>query len=686
MITKKTLLAISVGALLGVTGCSDDDTYVDTTAELRILKTTDLHSYLKDWNYYTDAEDQTVGFVRTATLIKEQRAVKGETNTLLVDNGDLLQGNPMADQFQQADPTAEGLNPAYAALNLLGYDAATFGNHEFNFGLDFLKGSLDGSNFPYVNANILCASETQCWNNAKPGENFFTPYIIKTQTITDVNGEKFDIKVGYIGFVPPQIMSWDKNNLEGIVTVDDIVESAKKFVPEMKAAGAEVIIALAHTGIGDAEPEPNSENMGFALSKVDGIDAMMLGHSHSIYPDAKYDGQEGFDTANGLINGVPTVMAGSWGSLLGIVDLQLERKDGVWSVISGKGSTMPIYDSVNKLPLVDADPEVAAAIEANHLDTNTFMSAPIGKSTADMYSFLSLVQDDPTVQIVADAQIHYVKKNIPSEYADLPILSASAPFKSGGRHSAPADANNFVMVAQGDLAYRSVADLYLYPNTVVAVKLNGAELKEWLECSAGQFNKIDPTISTPQYLINWESYRTYNFDVIDGVNYKIDVTKPAKLTADCKAIAGNENVSRIVDLSFTDDDGVTHTGTDLDKMEFVVASNNYRANGGLFAGTGPDHVIFEAPDSNQKALELYIKEESGFDPATGTSSAAVDPTPDNNWDFKTIAGAVPLDIRFETQNSATADEFISSQQRRVLTKLPDVDSLGFAVYKIDLQN
>ncbi len=164
-----------------------------------------------------------------------------------------------------------------------------------------------------------------------------------------------------------------------------------------------------------------------------------------------------------------------------------------------------------------------------------------------MYSYLALVQDDPTVQVVNNAQKAYVEHYIQGDpdLAKLPVLSAAAPFKVGGRKNDPA---SYVEVEKGQLTFRNAADLYLYPNTLIVVKASGKEVKEWLECSAGQFNQIDPNSTKPQSLINWDGFRTYNFDVIDGVNYQIDVTQPARYDGECQMI--NANAERIKNLTF----------------------------------------------------------------------------------------------------------------------------------------
>ncbi|WP_345868496.1 bifunctional 2',3'-cyclic-nucleotide 2'-phosphodiesterase/3'-nucleotidase [Shewanella algae] len=677
----KTLVTLAVAAAMGLSACGSDNKDEPTVSvDLRVLETTDLHTNIMDYNYYSGKEDPTIGLARTASLIHAAR--KEVTNTVLVDNGDLLQGSPMGDYMAKVGIADGEVHPAYKAMNLLDYAVGNIGNHEFNYGLDFLEKSLAGAQFPYVNANVYCDAD-DCWKGLKKGDNLFTPYLIKETEVKDTDGNSHKLKIGYIGFVPPQIMLWDKQNLTGKVRAESIVESAKKFVPQMKAEGADIIIAIPHSGIGSTENpgDPAAENATYALTYVDGIDAIMFGHSHSIFPDARYADLPNTDVEKGLLNGVPAVMPGRWGDNMGLVDFKLQRKDGKWTVLSARTEARPIYDGANKTPLVESDKDIHDAVELEHQGTITFVEQPIGVAAADMFSFLTLVQDDPTVQIVSDAQIANVKAKLPEALKSLPVLSAAAPFKAGGRHSTTSDADQYVMVDKGPLTFKNAADLYLYPNTMVAVKVNGTELKDWLECSANQFNQIDPASTEPQELVNY-NHPTYNFDVIDGVTYKIDVTQPSKYDRDCALV--NADASRIVDLAFTDSEGTVYTGENLAAKEFIVASNNYRAFGGKFAGTGSEHVVLELPDTNREALASYITEQSKYNPETDKYDAMVNPTADYNWDFKSIDTAVALDIRFATQDSDKAANFIQANQQRTMTKL-STDELGFAVYRIDLK-
>ncbi|WP_178022215.1 bifunctional 2',3'-cyclic-nucleotide 2'-phosphodiesterase/3'-nucleotidase [uncultured Paenibacillus sp.] len=591
------------------------------TVELRILETTDLHVNIVNYDYFADKPTDEYGLAKTATLIKQARAEA--KNSLLIDNGDLIQGNPLGDYVATVDKLQEGeTHPVYKAMNLLGYDAGNFGNHEFNYGLDFLKTAVKGSDFPYVNANIYLDDKDQDPSNDK---NAFTPYLLLDKEVTDSTGAKHKLKVGIIGFVPPQIMSWDKAHLEGKLITKDIVETAKKFVPQMKKEGADLIIAVPHSGFEDIPQTPLMENSVLYLSKVEGIDAILFGHAHKVFPDASFEGKTGVDLAKGTINGVPAVEPGYWGNNLGIIDLTLEKSGDAWTVKNSKVAVKPIYDTANKKPLVDADPTIWDAIQEDHEHTLEYVRGPVGKTSAPINSWFALIQDDPSIQIVTNAQKWYVEKHLQgTEYEGVPVLSAGAPFKAGGRQGA----NYYTNIPSGDIAIKNVADLYLYSNTVNAVLVNGAELKEWLEWSAGQFNQIDPSKTEEQELVNYD-FPTYNFDVIDGVTYQIDVTKPAKY--DAKGGVLNEKSSRIVNLSYN--------GKPVDPAQkFVVASNNYRASSSKFANPDGKRIILASPDENRQVIIDYIRE-----------NGTINPTADGNWSLAPFGKA---NVTFATSPAA----------------------------------
>src|SRR5690606_32517800 len=305
-------------------------------------------------------------------------------------------------------------------------------------------------------------------------------------------------------------------------------------------------------------------------------------------------------------------------------------------------------------PLVESVAAVEDAVRADHEATLAYVRAPVGKTDAHLHSYFALVADDPSVQIVSQAQVWYITDMLKdTEYAELPVLSAAAPFKAGGRGGP----DYYTDVPPGDVAIRNVADLYLYPNTVQAVVITGAQVKEWLEMSAGIFNQIEPG-GADQPLIN-PDFPSYNFDVIDGVTYRIDLSQPAKYTS--KGELQNAGASRIVDLQFE--------GAPIDPAaRFVVASNNYRAGGGgSFPEIGPDKVVFEAPDTNRDVIVRYIVEQ-------GT----INPKADANWNFVPLEGTT---VVFETGPRAEA---FMAEVEGVAIEAAGEGADGFAKYRITL--
>ncbi|ELO0982565.1 bifunctional 2',3'-cyclic-nucleotide 2'-phosphodiesterase/3'-nucleotidase [Enterobacter asburiae] len=625
------------------------------TVDLRILETTDLHSNMMDFDYYKDTPTEKFGLVRTASLID---AARGEVkNSVLVDNGDLIQGSPLGDYMATRGLKKGEIHPVYKAMNTLDYTVGNLGNHEFNYGLTYLHDALAGAKFPYVNANII---------DVKTQKPLFTPYLIKETNVVDQDGKKQTLKIGYIGFVPPQIMTWDKANLDGKVTVNDITETARKYVPEMREKGADLVVVVAHSGLSADPYQAMAENSVYYLSEVPGVDAILFGHAHAVFPGKDFASIKGADIEKGTLNGVPSVMPGMWGDHLGVVDLVLNNDGGSWKVTQSKAEARPIYDAAAKKSLAAEDKKLVDVLKHDHDATREFVSKPIGKSADNMYSFLALVQDDPTVQVVNMAQKAYAEHFVQGDpdLAKLPVLSAAAPFKVGGRKNDPA---SYVEVEKGQLTFRNAADLYLYPNTLVVVKATGQEVKEWLECSAGQFNQIDPHSSKPQSLINWDGFRTYNFDVIDGVNYQIDVTQPAKYDGECQAI--NPQAERIKSLTFN--------GKAIDpNATFLVVTNNYRAYGGKFAGTGDSHIAFASPDENRSVLAAWISAES-------KKAGEIHPAVDNNWRLAPIHSDTKLDIRIETSPSDKAAAFIKDKAQYPMKKVA-TDDIGFAIYQVDL--
>ncbi|WP_301109142.1 bifunctional 2',3'-cyclic-nucleotide 2'-phosphodiesterase/3'-nucleotidase [Sporosarcina sp.] len=610
----------------------------DDTVDLRIMGTSDIHTNFVNYDYYQDAPMQEYGLAKTALLIEEAR--KENPNNVLLDNGDLIQGTPLGAYKVNVDPLKDGeMHPAFAAFNILKYDAMSLGNHEFNYGLEYLQRVIDGAEMPVINATVL---------DAETKENKFEPYVMLDRKVKDAQGQSHDLKIGVIGVVTPGIMGWDKSHLGGKVIAEDPVVSVNKFLPKVKKEGADIVVVISHSGIGDETYTPGEENVTYQLSEIDGVDAILTGHDHGLFPGKDYAQLKNVDLEQGKINGTPVVMPGKFGSHLGIIDLQLEKAGDDWKVAGGKGFLREIDKESDKV-----DQRVIDAVKEAHEGTIEYVRSPVGETKSHITSYFAQVQDDPSVEVLTQAQTWYVKNELKgTEFEKLPLLSVGAPFKAGGRNGS----NYYTDIPKGEIAIKNVADLYVHDNTIVALVMTGADVKEWLEMSAGQFNQIDPASSKEQVLVN-DDYRSYNFDVIDGVTYEVDVTKPAKYDPSGKTL--NEEASRIVNFKYE--------GNPVDPdQKFVLVTNNYRSNGN-FPGVRNASETIEYAYENREAIMDYLIEQK-----------TIDPTADNNWTF------VPID---GTPNTV----FISAEKaKNFITEGSGIKYIaptqdGFAKYSIKLK-
>ncbi|USX15947.1 bifunctional 2',3'-cyclic-nucleotide 2'-phosphodiesterase/3'-nucleotidase [Oxalobacteraceae bacterium OTU3CAMAD1] len=696
MRTNSVMVAALVAA--GVVGCGGESNPVPaipegTTVTLALMETTDIHANVMSYNYYSLAEDTSLGLERTATLVAAARA---ETpNNVLLDDGDTIQGTLLGDlqAVTKPIPCSETM-AVHKAMNAMKYDGGGFGNHEFNYGLPLLSqitntdfgipgvtkpsGTCGAPAFPLTLTNVTGVAS---------GKPIVQPYVVlpRTFSATAPDGSKFDVKmnIGLLSFVPPQILEWDQKNLAGKVAVTGVQEAAKQYVPELRAKGADLVVALSHGGLDPSPYSPKMENGSYHLTTT-GIDALMIGHSHLIFPKGKEPGAAALDASfaafpasakidavNGFVNGVPTVMAQSWGRRLGIIKMTLAYTGGKWVVQPAKTTVESRgFKYADGTTIVKADPAIAPLVAAEHAATIAYAKQPLGVATDfEMSAYFALAGDVSAIQLVNQAQLDYVKKFIATStdatlasYKNIPVISCSAPFKAG--RNGPSD---FTDVAPGasaaapvGLQVRNPGDLYLYSNNnLQAVKIKGSDLKAWLETAAKQFGQIDPAKTAEQDLV--PSYGTiYNYDVFyaenNALTYQIDVTKPAG--------------ARIVNL--------TYLGKPVaDGDDFIVATNDYRAGGGgAVPGIDGSKTIIKSPDANQTVVSNYL---AALGASTGKVTLAGNGSA-RSWSFVKTATAGPVILRSAPGHLALA----KSSGITAVTAEGALDASGFAKYTIDL--
>ncbi|WP_373988425.1 bifunctional 2',3'-cyclic-nucleotide 2'-phosphodiesterase/3'-nucleotidase [Duganella sp. BuS-21] len=701
---KLNLVMLAALGAAGLVACGGDSAPVattpavpaipeGTTVTLALLETTDIHANVMSYNYYSLAEDSSLGLERTASLVKAARTEN--PNNVLLDDGDTIQGTLLGDLQAVTKPIpCSDTMAVHKVMNAMQYDGGGFGNHEFNYGLPLLSqitntdfgipgvtkptGTCGAPAFPLVLTNVTGVAS---------GKPIVQPYTLLPRTFSALkpDGGKLDVKlnIGIMSFVPPQILEWDQKNLAGKVAITGVQEAAKQYVPEMRTKGADLVVALSHGGLDPSAYSPKMENGSYHLTST-GIDALLIGHSHLIFPKGKETGaaaldpsfaafpaSANIDAVNGFVNGVPTVMAQSWGRRLGIIKLTLAYTNGKWVVQPAKTTVESRgFKYTDGATNIAADASIAPLVATEHAATIAYAKQPLGVSTDfEMSSYFALAGDVSAIQLVNQAQLAYVKNFIATStdatlagYKNIPVISCSAPFKAGRN-----GASDFTDVAPGasaaapvGLQVRNPGDLYLYSNNnLQAVKIKGSDLKAWLETAAKQFGQIDPAKTAEQDLV--PSYGTiYNYDVFyaenNALTYQIDVTKPAG--------------SRIVNLSY-----LGKAVADAD--DFIVATNDYRAGGGgAVPGIDGSKTIIKSPDANQTVVSNYL---SAQGTATGKVTLAGNGSA-RSWSFVKVATAGPVILRSAPGHLALA----RSSGITAVTAEGGQDASGFAKYAIDL--
>lgn len=543
-----------------------------SAGELHVLATTDLHCNLLSHDYYANRPDPAIGLSRVATLISQARAEAAQSGAacILVDNGDGLQGAPLGDVL----PQASGPHPLVRAFQVLEYDAAGLGNHDFDSGLEALANALKDAPCPVLCSNLSAAD---------PGRALpFAASAVLERTVPCCP-DLPPVQIGVISVLPPQTLAWCRQALEGQLRADGIIEAAAERARQLKAEGCDLVLALAHTGLAAAGGD-SSENALEDLAALAEIDAVVGGHTHLTLPHPDHPFAK------------PVVMPGAHGSHLGVIRLELEYAAGGWQMAGGSACLQPVSQpgaTGTATPLAKEDPVLVQALAEDHTRTQERMQEPAGHSPVAMHSYFTFFAPDRGLTLAACAQAAAARVLLRGTAAeDLPLLSAAAPGKFGGR-SGP---QSYTDIAAGGLCARNIADLQVFPNELRAVAVTGAQLRDWLEMSAGLFNRIAPG-SSGQRLTD-PLRAGHNFDVIFGLSYRIDVSQPPRYSASGDLL--NPEARRITDLCWQ--------GRPVDPgQRFAVALNSYRVSGGgRFRMLEEAEVLPLPPVRIRQAIRDYI--------------------------------------------------------------------------------
>jgi 2',3'-cyclic-nucleotide 2'-phosphodiesterase / 3'-nucleotidase len=536
------------------------------TAELSLMGTADVHGYVLNWDYFNNrpfppGSQGEPGLAKIATLVEEVRAEKGEEHTLLLDTGDTIQGSMLAQYYAKVEPFTETgeMHPMALAMNAMRYDAMVVGNHEFNFGVPFLRAFEAQAQFPLLGANVL---------DATTGKPAFEPYLIET---VNLKGHK-PIRVGILGLTTPGSAIWDRDKVEGILDFAGGVETAQRYVPEMRKKGADLVIVLSHSGAtpgssyGDASP--NAENFASTVAEeVPGIDAIFAAHSHNAIPERYFTNKV---TGEQVLLSQP----GSWGRNLAVMDFELRMIKGQWTVMEKSGA-------LRNATSVPEHPDIAALVQTHHAKTLAYVNSVIGTSLAEMSMAMARFYDVPALDFVNYVQAEAVRDGlVGTAHEGKPVLSIAAPFNRNAR------------IPAGEVSVRDIAGIYIYDNTLIAVELTGQQILDYLEYSAGFFSgegitgPVTPITTTKP---------DYNYDVISGIGYEIDLSQPYG--------------SRIKNLTYAGQPIALDAG-------FVVALNNYRQNGGGgFPHVATAPIVYNPLTEIREMIIDWVKVTGLIDPA-----------------------------------------------------------------------
>ncbi len=582
------------------------------TATVRIISTTDLHGQLANTNYDTAGAKNIGSLAQDYTLIKEARSEIKYGTSVTVDVGDTIYGYG-SDYVYKND----GNEYMYSAIAKMGYDAITLGNHDFDYGYQYVKKQLEkaGLEDTCVLSNVYNAvTEKNVWNENK----------ILTKTVTTSKGNKVNVKIGIIGVTRPSLTTY--YNHTGILTTKDIIESTKEQVVKLKKKGADLIVVIAHSGIGTADPEEYNGDVSYAITKIDGVDAVMCGHSHLNYPSTNAKVQNYYELPNvskktGLMNGKPVVMVADHGAGVGIADLKIQISNGKISLVGQKASIK--YATKNTV----SDPVILKFQKIyDELIKKTY-SEEVGEllNGTNITNYFGLLEDNTAIQLVNEAKmkvgLNYINtKN--TEYKDYPVVAVSTYKKYGVEKDDYINING--TVTMGDI----LSIQSYYHDFSYIYWITGKQLREWLEWTASAYETpgsmeksgdeiMDSYMSDmgmnslikKDWLANWS-----NFYMFDGVEYDMDITQPAKYSAAGTVI--NSEASRIKKLTY-DGNEVT------DDTKLILVSDIVTEGKAVVGASLAKQRLYKSVEYSANLLKEYIKDLNQF------GKIAVDA--DKNW-------------------------------------------------------
>ena len=544
-----------------------------TQARLRILGTTDLHMQL------TGSGRMSRGLTHLATHIEALR--NDGIETVLLDNGDFMQGTPLADHLVH---NRDGPHPMAQAMNALRYDAVGLGNHEFNYGISPLRQVIDDFDMPVVCANVRTGPDTTLTD----------PWTLIERTLICDDGTERTLKIGIVGFVPPQIVDWDYPRLKGEVESDDIIAAALTHTPAMMRAGADMIVALCHSGIGEAEHKNRMENAALPLAGLRTINVLLAGHTHDQFPGPFPSKSSKVDAVRGALHGKPTVMAGFSGSHLGVIDLTLTWEGDTCQIASFK-STLKAATEVAPQPEFDAMLQKRLAVPRER--TAARMGEPVARTTASMNSFFTSIGIDPSLDLFAAVHLDAARPFLEaSSYGALPVIAAVTSFRAGGR-SGP---ENYLAMSKGAIRRGDVLSICPFHNTLCVLVRRGWQLRKWLNHGARFFNRIHAG-RADQSLIN-PDFPAYHFDRLIGLDYTYDLGQPVQSDP-------LDSNGRLGDMMYQ--------GRKLEDDDLcVVVTNSFRANGGG-GGLGPlafGDILYSSEATLEVLVSDYLRARETFTP------------------------------------------------------------------------